>query len=180
MLNKLKEICSNLSGWMVKENHERSCSLLHVSGAEIHIYEDWKGKVEARGQFPRDEKDEYMDASRWGLVEYGKSNPTIGFNINKDAAKIAKDLESRLMPVYMPMYAKAVEKLNKRLVEKENKENKIAELAKIIGSKHRGNIFSEYMDDYSITCEISYDNNVRLDLSVDFETAKKILKLLKK
>lgn len=91
--------------WGGKLTEVESGAVLHLDGRE-----DYKTRtvprMSARGSLPKDSKGQEVV-----VLRYGEKMPEITITSSKPADKIARDIESRLMPAYLPLLAQAKERI---------------------------------------------------------------------
>lgn len=134
----IEAVASDLKGWEFEQmNHEHAGTIKHVdTGAQILFFMDWKGKCEVSGRFPNDEDGRVMSGQDWGLWPYNEKCPVrIRMNPEKEVKKIVRDVEKKIIPQYLELYAKAAGKKQARQVMKQKRQNLINELC-----SHHGNM----------------------------------------
>lgn len=185
ILIKMKEVIGFMPGWEVAGPlHDRGARIGHIeTGAEICVTEDWKGNVSASGSFPRDENGSFMSASNWRLIPYSENDPRIGFNIDKEASRIAKDLEGRLAVAYVPMFLEAKAKLAINTSRKLHREQQAGLLAAYMDEKSWGDETKKIttsVNDIHVRAETSYEGKFKIELTyVTLEQAKGIIDIIK-
>lgn len=133
---KVKEIADLLPEWELgKSQYEHGGHLVHKDNPEALIYIRLSGggggKGYAGGAAPQSIEGTMMSFSCWRVLEYGAKDPTnINFNPDKPADKIAKDIERRLIPVYMDLLTKALEKKAQDQEYQDKKDQDLKEVAK--------------------------------------------------
>jgi hypothetical protein len=179
------------------ESYDHGGSLKFDNGASVFIRlpyyrmnsRDKKGT--ASGSFPRSADGSCMSAKAWGLIPYGQdSQCDIGFSIEKTPEQIAKDITKRLLPVYLPLYEKALTKLKADQESKARNEKAMAKILKCAGIAHGScqgsQEFSGYLwDDEKTKSEIYLKGRMsgeRASLCFEYleiEEALEVIKLVK-
>lgn len=152
----LKNLAHLLHAEIDGECFDHGGSLKFDNGASVFIRlpyypgnssRDKKGT--ASGSFPRDANGSCMSAHSWGLVPYSQdSDCEIGFSITKTPEQIASDIKKRLLPVYFPLYEKALLKLRENIEKKEKTENALQKILKAAGVSHGSNQGSQEFSGY--------------------------------
>lgn len=151
------------------------------TGASLYIVTStWKqaDRIEVKSQLPQDSKGE----TPYVGLQYGQSMPAITVSGNKSAEQIARDIERRLMPAYLPL----LERARKQIAETEEYYNRTETMARkiaaLVGVKiEKGakkidfyrsplKIFNETMSGAEV-----HDQDVELTLRLDHDTALEIL-----
>lgn len=163
-------------GWQYKQpapnESQRWATLVGPDGASISVSQVWnqKGRLQISCHFP---------GGNWGA----EKRPIISVSISKRPEDIARDIERRLLPAYLPLYQKAVERLR---AEEEREAADLAlaaRLAAILGVEPLGTEINWYgTGDFrggSGTIRVS-GGNVSFDLRwIDPEKAEAIINILK-
>ena len=137
------EVAKYLKGWKIEPDLDKAWRGARIQGpdkAEVFISVDWRDKGCASGCFPADSGGALMSAARWGLVPYNQENDecTIGFNPGKDPERIARDIERRLLPIYLPMSKVAHEKLAEQVANNAVKSAQMLAMGEAWDSKTYG------------------------------------------
>jgi hypothetical protein len=119
-------ICEALPGWTVGRRAEETisspvwASIRRADGAEVHLcLDDYKGRIEFSGTFPQGFQD--------------RDSVSISVSALRPVAKIAAEIERRLLTIYLPQFAEAVER--KRAAEAGRAESidTAAAVARVLG-----------------------------------------------
>lgn len=100
--------------WAYLKNGDRSIRISNGSGVD-------ENKFHISGDFPRTIKGEP------GF--YGNSQSSINVSVSKTPEQIAKDIERRLLPVYLPELGKAVNQVNQINIYHQKRKSNIQKLA---------------------------------------------------
>jgi hypothetical protein len=165
--------------WGGKLTNASSGAILHLDGRE-----DYKTRtvprMSVRGSLPSDSKGQEVV-----VLGYGERMPEITINSSKPADKIARDIESRLLPAYLPLLAKAKERLATSSAYQSATDDLCKQVAKIIRVKPDLDdrrvsfyhsplpLFNESMSEARVS-----PDEVVLELHLPPQIALEILKLL--
>lgn len=203
MTHLTREIADHLDGWtadpiqslMDERDHETQGQLCHASGAAVRLYFDsYRKRVRVSATWPCDVNGAYQSASSWGIVPCGTPGPEASLSPDRAPEALARDIKRRVLTPYLPLYAEAIAKrdaevqrhdnlaaMTDRLVELANTAGPLANPHGALARRGRDtDRISIYGGDHRIMgdCWVSGDS-VKFDrLSVPYEVAKQIIKLL--
>ncbi|MEB3190443.1 MAG: hypothetical protein VKL42_08890 [Snowella sp.] len=118
------------------------------------------------------------------LMSYGWENlshnavDSINAAVTKSPAQVAKDINRRLLPYYLPEFERAVEVQNRWEVQRLEKLETIKLLAEIAGLEPKLEPHTDRIYGYRKVKEIGVFSEIDLKLSVTKEEAAKILQLI--
>lgn len=179
------DIAHAMDGWAANIKYPENthgADLVHgETGATIHIHHTaYLGKLEISGCFPRNESDQAMSANSWGLVGYGERDPHIGCSPRRKGAAIAKEIERRLLPKYMPMYEKAKEKRAARLAYIEKRDSVTERYARRLGGTARDgavHVSCTKHDNWG-DVTVNEDGGGRIDMHLEPDVMVRVVRLI--
>ncbi len=132
-------------------------------------------KLHISGDFPRTSKEEYC--------HYGQS-PSINVSDSKTAEQVARDIERRFFPIYLPELEKAVNQVNATNLFHEKRRANIQKLADYFQvafkeDKEPSIWVYEKIKGLGSKIEVRGEDTVKFELEVTPEMAVKIFDLLK-
>ena len=178
-------ICQELGqGWAVKPcDLEHLVKFVHDDGHGLAIHATWDGpgRLSISGEYPRDAKSNTCYGR--SVIRYNGSLPKITVADTKTAKQIAGDIKRRLLPEYLEIYKKAVERKASADKYEAAQGSVLDRLARIAPSLHvdrERKVFSDYRSEGGyVTNGQASDDSVSMDLrSVPVEKAEAILRLL--
>lgn len=137
-----KEVAKFLPGWtwrgpLYEHTTDTHVVITNADGAQITVSGNgWTrdGRLTiGAGRWPKTKKGEEC-----GPNGYSDPHPRITVAENRPAKDIAREIERRFLPDYLPLYAKMVEQRNAIDVRQDSAKVKVTELTKIIGGETRG------------------------------------------
>jgi hypothetical protein len=132
-----RQVAANLEGvWRIAP-HDPDRSHWHEiaddAGHKLLVSIDYHtSKLTIRGIYPRN-----ASLQNLGIIGYHDREPSIGANALKPAAKIARDIDRRLLPDYLMLYAAAEAKLAELDALERRKDEVIAELSQWLGEARK-------------------------------------------
>lgn len=140
-------------------------------------------KMHIRSELPKSDKGE---APYVGL-QYGQAMPNINASTKKTGAQIARDIERRLMPEYLPLLEKAHEVIAQHNAFHSKTETMAAKIAKIARvpiepGEAKVNFYHSPLPAFheNLGSAQVHADDVELNLRLDYDTALHILTLLAK
>jgi hypothetical protein len=184
-----------------------SQDIQQASNPEIHLnvrvgsYGQEKGRIAVSGNFHiRQGFREVHDVTNGNISvpnvsfydprdynERQKSLPSISCAPTKTAEQIAKDIKRRLLPEYLPLITRAIEKRDASEKYYEDSRNNLQQLAAIVGYEHRINkneSTAKHVSGYSSDgayCDISTNDNGITDIKINnltMDQAKRVLAIV--
>lgn len=138
-----KEVAAFLPGWswrgpLYEHTTDSHAAIARADGAEVVI----SGNGWARdsrltigaGNWPKTKKGEQCQPSGYG----GDQSPRITVSENRSAKDIAREIERRFLPEYLPLYAKMVERKEAIDARQASAKTKVQSLTEIVGGEIRG------------------------------------------
>jgi len=179
------EIVQYLDGWKIEqEESEHYAHLVRADGAGIHIkgngynYEESQ-RLEITGKWPAQIR---IDGNLYSFYPSyrNRDNPRITVAKARSNAAIAKDIERRFLPKYLPLYAEMLEYRQGVLDNEARRLDSMTELATVAGGKARRGEVRIYRSNISGQLRPSYDGGkVDIKLSVPWALGLEIAALLK-
>jgi len=125
-------------GWRVADGAEFDrVTLEAANGAAFTL---WGSRYDHRlgvsGRFPMD-AGKMMSARDWGVIRYDEKAPEITVSRSRDALVMARDIATRFLTRYMPLYAEALAKKGFRGDERNRRDALARKLAEILGVSPR-------------------------------------------
>jgi len=143
-----------------------------------------KNLLRVRSELPKDDKGETPYVSGYG--QFGKRLPTINVSMNKTGEQIARAIENRLMPEYLPILVEAQKNVESNIAYHNKTEMMASKIAKFVGVKtdeQNPTKVSFYRSPHSAFAEkissasVSSDD-VTLKLVLNYEDTMKVLRFL--
>jgi hypothetical protein len=140
-----------------------------------------EGKIHVSSDLPKNAKGETPYVTGYGQL--GKRMPSINVSFDKTPQQIAKDIERRLLPEYLPVLEKAVEQIADSDAYYNKTESFAEEIARIVGVEAKGNTVDFYRSKYPVFGEKHgkaevHDDEVSLELRLTYEMMKDVLEFL--
>lgn len=171
-------------GWQCEKNIHDVPYLIGPDGAKLWFGFDAynkKDKLRISGTYPSNARGEMYQ------LPYGVANPVIGVSIDRGGETIAKAIKTRLLPEYLPLLQKAIERNASHDAWKDKQAARTKELAAAFGVTDK--LKPEHVNDgkfysySSITHGYSIEGRVggSIDLKIEnisMETAKKIAEII--
>ena len=131
-----------------------------------------KDKFHIDGDFPRSEKG--------GYGHYGQS-PSINVSDSKTPKQIAKDIEKRLLPIYLPELKKSIKQVDQANVYDQKRRANIQKMADYFQVEFREDCGKQaiYPKELIYKIEICGEDKVKFELELTPEMAIKVFDLLK-
>lgn len=138
-----KEVASFLPGWtwrgpLYEHTVETHAVIAREDGASISINGNgWTsdGRVSITpGLWPKSKKGEEFSPYRYS----GEGSPRITVAQGRPAKDIAREIERRFLPEYLPLYTKMLERRNATDVRQDSTQTASENLAKLVGGKVQG------------------------------------------
>lgn len=120
----------------------------------------------------------FMVKTDYGSERIYHNSISIGVSPNKSPARIARDIQRRLLPNYLVEFEKAFEQHNAWEITRKQRLETLKSLAEIIGVKPKLEPHSDRIYGYGKVREIIACSTIDLKLSVSEEEAVKILQLI--
>ena len=184
-LGLVTKIGTILAGnWEIKPNQEGwpMGARLTDSDTRASLYlNHHEGRLRIGTDLPTDAKGEIPYVSGYGQM--GKRLPSITLSFDKSPYQIVKEIERRLMPVYMPILMAAVNQIASSDSYHDRTEGFAQEIARIVGVKADGNKVDFYHSGHPIfngtvgRAEV-LDDEVCLELRLSHAVTKEVLGFL--
>lgn len=189
-----KQVASFLPGWtwrgpLYEHTEDTHAVIRNAEGAEVTISgngwtRDGRLTISA-GRWPKSKKGDEFAPSRHG--NSGDEAPSITVAETRSAKEIAREVERRFLPDYLPLYAKMVERRDLTDVRQDSTKTASEKLAKIVGGKVQGSDRGDgevqwFHDDDTYGDAKSHDGGQDWTLSIhglSYEKLAQILKIVK-
>lgn len=125
------DIVAKLPGvWSIKSDEDRHSTLTREDGLALYIVTDWRdnARAEVRPSVPRAEGG-YSSLRDWGCIRYDEKGPEMSFAVTRDPARVAKEIERKVLEPYAPMY----QKILATIADRDTRRNNAAALAQSLG-----------------------------------------------
>jgi hypothetical protein len=189
-----KQVASFLPGWtwrgpLYEHTEDTHAVIRNAEGAEVTISgngwaRDGRFHISA-GNWPKSKKGDEFSPYRHGGG--GDESPRISVAATRSTKDIAREIERRFLPAYLPLYAKMVERRDATDVRQASAKTKCEELAKIVNGETRGLEAGDgevhwYHEEATYGDAKSHDGGNEWNLNIrnlPFEKVAKILKIMK-
>lgn len=182
-LQELAPAVAVLLGWELADRDDSHIvEMVAPEGFHVYFNAGWTGgydKISISAGWPRD------DEGRQVMSSYDAKTPRINVSVTRAPKEVAREIERRLLPEWIPMWNAARECLQRdRQYEGDTKSNAVR-LARIVGvdkseidkngrfSLYRSEIFPENLSDVKVS-----GDSVTLEIKCDMDDAEAILKAL--
>lgn len=172
-----QEVAKHMPGWVARGNDAESPYVAAIvrstDGATIKVYVDTAGKrADLRTDWPR-----YADGASYHPPEYLKAS----VSTKRSGEAIAGEIERRLLPQYLPMYAKALDEVRDGDLRAKAADDCRKRLAKLTGGDVRGDtVYTHLHDVDTLRVMANKTPSVQIRLyGIDELTAIRILTILK-
>ena len=113
----LPELARELGlGWKAVRQHDYGQRLRRESdGLELWVAcDDWKGRGRVSPSIPRFDG-EYLSLRSWGVIGYDEKTPEMSFALERDPARVAREIERKVLAPYEPLYVEILKRKAERL-----------------------------------------------------------------
>jgi hypothetical protein len=166
-------------GWRVKEGAEMDrVTLEAANGAAFTLWGSaGNHRLEITGRFPMDGQ-RFMSARDWGVIRYNDKAPEITVSRARDARVMARDIFTRFLSRYLPLYEQAEAVRASRADWRTRRDATAARLGEILGVEPRKfqgepdatpRLHADGLD-----FEVNGDNSVKVELRCTGDFAEKL------
>lgn len=173
-------VARHLPGWRVKGEEHRARVLVNEDGAEVYFRQEYNkpDRIEVSGAFPRSE----LSSSYFG--PHGQRF-VISCALSRGPEKIARDVERRLLPGYLPKYAEARASRDAHDQQLRDAEKLAADLGLVFGEQVRGShhdwtIYPTTLGGVRTVVKVQGYGSVNFDVDVEGpENARKLARFVR-
>ena len=118
----LPELARELGlGWQLVRLHDHGQRLRRESdGLELWVAcDEWKGRGRVSPSVPRLDG-AYQSLRSWGGIGYDEKTPEMSFALERNPARVAREIERKVLAPYEPLYRQIINKKAERLEQANN------------------------------------------------------------
>jgi hypothetical protein len=139
-----------------------------------------KNRLEITGIYPRGPRGKYHSASSWGALPYDAQDPRITVSATRSAATIASEISRRLLPVYLELFIRCLQKKRELEEYEAKKQSAIERYAEILGTEVRTDTARLYAHDGNIYGNVrcNSDTTAQIEFSLPHDLTEKVLQVI--